>query len=71
MIDDGFTLDPTSISTILSIPDGKSHADDWLDDMVYMLRVIKNDYDSIISAYVKDDQRTLNEVFDNEMEDKE
>jgi hypothetical protein len=55
----------------LPILEDKSHNNDWLDSMVYMLRAMKNDYDSIISAYVKEDQRTLNEVFDNEMEDKE
>jgi hypothetical protein len=70
MSDDKIILTPTEW-TELPILEDKSHDNDWLDSMVYMLRVIKNDYDSIISAYVKEDQRTLNEVFDNKMEDKE
>ena len=52
--DDKIVLDPTNISTILSIPEGKSHADDWLDDMVYLLHTIKDDdLDMLISAYDK------------------
>jgi hypothetical protein len=70
MRDDKIILTPTEWAE-LPILEDKSHDNDWLDSMVYMLRAIKNDYDSIIAAYVKEDQRTLNEVFDNEMEDKE
>jgi hypothetical protein len=70
MSDGKIILTPTEWAE-LPILEDKSHDNDWLDGMVYILRAIKNDYDSIISAYVKEDQRTLNEVFDNEMEDKE
>lgn len=70
MSDDKITLTPTEWAE-LPILEDKSHDNDWLDSMVYMLRAIKNDYDNIISAYVKDDQRALNEAFDKEMEDKE
>lgn len=65
MSDDKIVLTPTDWAE-LPILEDKSH-DDWLDDMVYMLRAIKSDHDSIISAYVKGDQYMRNK----EMEDKE
>lgn len=65
MSDDKITLTPTEWAE-LPILEDKSHDSDWLDAMVYMLRAIKSDHDSIISAYVKDEQRTLNEKEDEE-----
>lgn len=65
MSDDKIILTPTEW-TELPILEDKSHDNDWLDSMVYILCAIKNDYDSIVSAYVKDEQRALNEKEDKE-----
>lgn len=65
MSDDKIILTPTEW-TELPILEDKSHDNDWLDSMVYILCAIKNDYDSIVSAYVKDEQCTLNEKEDKE-----
>lgn len=67
MCDDKIVLNPTSINTILSIPDGKSHADDWLDAMVHLCRAITDgDFDMLMSTY---DEGF--EALKKEMEDKE